>query len=92
MSQKEIDQDLSMLFADRLHKQVTDAITRGEIADIPQQDTVDMIMGFLLGELICGAWSCNISEEKFLKVCQEAYRETHKTLDAMSKRKKQSHH
>ena len=92
MSQKDIDQDLSMLFADRLHKQVMDALSLGEVADIPPQDTVDMIMGFLLGELICGAWSCNISEERFLKVCQEAYRETHKTLDAMSKRKKQSHH
>jgi hypothetical protein len=92
MSQKEIGQDLSMLFADRLHNQIMDAITRGEIAEVPQQDTIDMVMGFLLAELICGAWSCNIGEEKFLKVCQEAYRETHKTLEAVSKRKRQRQH
>ncbi len=42
MSQKEIDQDLSMLFADRLHKQVMDAISLGSsgIPDFPGASAV----------------------------------------------------
>jgi hypothetical protein len=88
MSLKEIDQDLSNLFADRLHKHVMDAIDLGDVADIPRENTIHMIMAYLMREVAAGAWSRNMKEEMFLKACQLAYRKTIKMLDAISKKQK----
>ena len=96
MSQISIHRDLSVLFGERLHKNITEALSLGELADIPPRDTLDMILAFLLAELTCGAWSYDMSEERFISTCQMAYRKTKKTLDtAAAKHKKaerKSHH
>ena len=90
MSQISIHRDLSVLFGERLHKQIMEALSLGEVADIPPRDTLDMILAFLLAELTCGAWSYGMSEERFLSTCQMAYRKTKKALDAAATKRKKA--
>jgi hypothetical protein len=92
MSLISIHQDLSKLFEERLHKDVMEAISLGELAEIPQQDTINMIMAYLMREVAAGAWSCNMKEETFLKACQLAYHKTQKMLNAINKERKAAQH
>jgi hypothetical protein len=88
MSQASIHRDLANWFGERLHKHILDAFSLGEDADIPVRDTHDAIMAFLLAELACGAWACNMNEERFLKICLGSYRQTKKQFDALDKKRK----
>jgi hypothetical protein len=88
MSQISIHRDLTKHFLDRLHKHIVEGINLGEIAEIPPRDTVEMIMACLLAELTCGAWSFDVKEEEFMRICQGAYRKTKKTFDGFEKKRK----
>jgi len=88
MSQISIHRDLSKHFSERLHKHITEALSLGEIAEIPPQDTIEMIITFLLAELTCAAWSFDVSEAEFLRICQDAYRRTKKAFDVIDKKRK----
>jgi hypothetical protein len=92
MSQISIHRDLSKLFEERLHKDVMEAISLGELAEIPPQDTINMIMAYLMREVAAGAWSCNMKEETFLKACLLAYRKTNKMLNTINKELKAAQH
>jgi hypothetical protein len=88
VSQISIHRDLSKHFSERLHKQVTEALSLGEIAEIPPRDTIEMIMACMLAELTCAAWSFDVKEETFLRICQDSYRRTKKAFDVLDKKRK----
>ena len=88
MSQISIHRDLTKHFLERLHKHIMEAISLGEIAEIPPRDTIEMIMACMLAELTCAAWSFDVKEEAFLKICLNAHRKTKKAFDVVDKKRK----
>jgi len=69
-----IDDDMDLLFRQRLHQLVVDHFDTCEYADMDISDIAQQIIRGLLGELVYGAIAAQIPRDDFAAMCGEAHR------------------
>jgi len=69
-----IDDDMDLLFRERLHQLVVDHFDTCEYADMEIGDIAQQIIRGLLGELVYGVIAAQMPRDAFAAMCGEAYR------------------